>query len=58
MTRGRIYQTELDVTRCGSCFYPLSEGTFNGKAKETFKAKLSNNTALGKVRAMLKEVRP
>ena len=58
MTRGRIYETEPDVTRCGSCSYPLSEGTFYGKTKEACKRKLSDDTALGEVRVMLKEVRP
>ena len=32
-TRGRIYEDEPEVIRCGSCHYPLSEGVFVAKEK-------------------------
>ena len=32
-TRGRIWDDEPDVIRCGACEYPLSGGVFVGKEK-------------------------
>ena len=45
LTRGRRFDSEPDVIRCGACHFPLSEGRFEVKAQgQVVKAVKENTT--------------